>query len=88
MDVVERERIRTDIQTQLTAGEISIGVGVRRLRKEVTGLEQARFARMCKISVRALRQLEHDEANPTLHTLNSIFRMFGMQVGLIPIRRE
>ena len=49
-----------------------MGAAVRRLRKEVTGLQQARFAQMCKLSVRALRQLELDEGNPTVQTLSLI----------------
>lgn len=44
---------------------------------------QAQFARMCKISMRALRQIEHNEGNPTLQTLNSIFNVFGLQMGVI-----
>jgi len=83
MDIAERDRILTEIRTQLAAGDITIGQAVRRLRKEVTGLQQARFAQMCKLSMRALRQLEQDEANPTMHTLNSVFGPFGMQVGII-----
>ncbi len=57
---------------------------MRRLRKEVTGLQQARFAQMCKLSLRALRQLQLDESNPTVQTLNSVFNPFGMQVGIVP----
>lgn len=83
MDITERDRILTEIRTQLAAGDITIGHAVRRLRKEVTGLQQARFAQMCKLSLRALRQLEQDEANPTLRTLNSVFGPFGMQVGIV-----
>lgn len=44
---------------------------------------QAQFARMCKISMRALRQIEHNEGNLTLQTLNSIFNVFGLQMGVI-----
>ncbi len=83
MDITERDRILTEIRTQLAAGDITIGQAVRRLRKEITGLQQARFAQMCKLSLRALRQLEQDEANPTMHTLNSVFGPFGMQVGIV-----
>ena len=84
MDAIERKQILTELQRQLACGEITIGAAVRRLRKEVTGLQQARFAQMCKLSLRALRQLEHDESNPTVQTLNSVFNPFGMQVGIVP----
>ncbi|MDP3847976.1 MAG: helix-turn-helix transcriptional regulator [Pseudomonas sp.] len=84
MDAIERKQILTELQQQLACGEITIGAAVRRLRKEVTGLQQVRFAQMCKLSLRALRQLEHDESNPTVQTLNSVFNPFGMQVGIVP----
>lgn len=83
MDILERQRYLQDLREQLAEGKVSIGEAVYRLRKEVTGLRQDQFARMCKISLRALRQIEHDEGNPTLHTLNSIFHLFGMQMGVI-----
>ena len=84
MDILERNRILNELQQQLASGEITIGGAVRRLRKEVTGLQQARFAQMCKLSLRASRQLELDESNPTVQTLNSVFNPFGMQVGIVP----
>ena len=84
MDILERSRVLNELQQQLASGEITMGAAVRRLRKEVTGLQQARFAQMCKLSVRALRQLELDEGNPTVQTLNSVFNPFGMQVGIVP----
>ena len=84
MDILERNRILNELQQQLASGEITIGGAVRRLRKEVTGLQQARFAQMCKLSLRALRQLELDESNPTVQTLNSVFNPFGRQVGIVP----
>ena len=84
MDILERNRVLNELQQQLASGEITMGAAVRRLRKEVTGLQQARFAQMCKLSLRALRQLELDESNPTVQTLNSVFNPFGMQVGIVP----
>ncbi|KPA89862.1 MULTISPECIES: helix-turn-helix domain-containing protein [Pseudomonas] len=75
------------IQDDLAQGMISIGVAVRRLRTEVTGLQQTQFARMCRISVRTLVHIEHDEGNPTLKSLNSVFRPFGLQMGVVRLRK-
>ncbi|GLR64252.1 helix-turn-helix domain-containing protein [Marinospirillum insulare] len=83
MDILEREQYLSDLLDQLTQGEISIGQAVYSLRKDVTGLRQDQFARMCKISLRALRQVEYDQGNPTLQTLNNIFKLFGMRMGVI-----
>ncbi len=66
---------------------IGIGAAVRRLRVEVTGLHQTQFARMCRISVRTLVHIEHEEGNPTLKSLNSVFKPFGLQMGVVRLRK-
>ncbi|WP_240931609.1 helix-turn-helix domain-containing protein [Azotobacter chroococcum] len=58
------------------------------MRLRVTGLNQTDFARMCKLSLRTLRQLEQDAGNPTVAKLDSVFRLFGMRVGIVVVRRE
>jgi DNA-binding XRE family transcriptional regulator len=83
----QRGRILDELRDQLSAGTISIGGAVKRLRNEVTGLRQEPFAAMCKISLRTLRQIEQDEGNPTLQTLNAVFKPFGMRMGVVPVRR-
>ena len=86
-EIQQRQAILSEIQEQLLAGSLSIGKAAQRLRREVTGLRQEQFARMCKISLRTLRQLEQDDGNPTLQTLNGVFNRFGMRVGIVPMRR-
>jgi DNA-binding XRE family transcriptional regulator len=76
------------IQEGLAQGTLEIGDAVRRLRTEVTGLHQTQFARMCKISVRTLVHIEHGEGNQTLKSLNAVFRPFGLQMGVVRIRRD
>lgn len=83
----DRQTVLEDIRQQLADGTMTFGEAIRRLRTEVTGLNQANFARMCKLSMRTVRLLEQDAANPTVDTLNSVFKLFGMQVGIVPLRR-
>ncbi|MDD1965951.1 helix-turn-helix domain-containing protein [Pseudomonas putida] len=83
----QRGIILDELRTQLAEGTISIGAAVKRLRSEITGLRQEQFADMCKISLRTLRQIEQDEGNPTINTLNAVFKPFGMRVGIVPTRR-
>jgi transcriptional regulator with XRE-family HTH domain len=83
-----RELIFDDIWRQLAEGSITLGETIYQLRTRITGLTQADFARMCKISLRTLRQLEQDNGNPTLETVNSVLRAFGMQLGVVPLRRR
>ncbi|WP_158889642.1 MULTISPECIES: helix-turn-helix domain-containing protein [unclassified Pseudomonas] len=87
-DQERRQRTLDDIREGLQSGRLSLGAGVRRLRREVTGLTQTDFARMARISLRTLRQLEQDEGNPTLATLQAVFRPFGLGMGVIPLKRR
>jgi len=86
-EIRQRGIILDELKEQLLAGRVTIGAAVKRLRTEVTGLRQEPFAGMCKISLRTLRQIEQDEGNPTIQTLNQVFKPFGMRVGIVPIRR-
>ena len=72
------------VEQGLAGGSLELGSAVRRLRIEVTGLHQSQFARMCKISVR----IEHGDGNPTLKSLNAVFRPFGLQMGVVKVRRN
>jgi transcriptional regulator with XRE-family HTH domain len=87
-EIRQRGIILDELRDQLLDGSISMGGAVKRLRTQITGLRQEQFASMCKISLRTLRQLEQDEGNPTVQTLNAVFKPFGMQVGIIPLRRR
>lgn len=83
MGIERRKLLLDEICALQASGELTFGQAARRLRKEVTGLQQERFSRMCKISLRSLRQLEQDEGNPTLATLNAVFSPFGMNIALV-----
>jgi DNA-binding XRE family transcriptional regulator len=77
-----RKEIIEDIAMQHATGKETLGTAVRRLRLEVTGLDQDTFALMCKMSTKALYQIEKDKGNPTLSTIESILRKFGLRLGL------
>jgi DNA-binding XRE family transcriptional regulator len=76
------------VEHGLADGSLELGDAVRRLRTEVTGLHQSQFARMCKISVRTLVHIEHGEGNQTLKSLNAVLRPFGLQMGVVKVRRK
>lgn len=87
LTIEERTALIDSIQAALADGTLQIGEAVRRLRTEVTCLHQSQFAKMCKISVRTLVHIEHGEGNQTLKSLNAVFRPFGMQMGVVKLRR-
>jgi DNA-binding XRE family transcriptional regulator len=88
LSIDARALLIESIQEGLAQGTLEIGEAVRRLRVEVTGLHQSQFARMCKISVRTLVHIEHGEGNQTLKSLNAVFRPFGLQMGVVRVRRN
>ena len=51
-------------------------------------MQQAQFAKMCKISVRTLIQIEQGEGNPTLKSLNAVFKPFGLKMGVVSRHRQ
>jgi DNA-binding XRE family transcriptional regulator len=79
----QRKQLIDEIIQLHTDGELTLGMVVRRLRLEVTGFDQETFAQMCGMSTRALYQLETDKGNPTLSTVDSILRKFGLRMGLM-----
>lgn len=82
--LADRQTLLAQLQAELLDGRTGIGTAVRRLRTELTGLRQDQFARMCRISLNTLQQLEHGQGNPTVRTLNAVFAPFGMRVGIVP----
>lgn len=87
MTLEERGALIDNIQQELAAGRLALGDAVRRLRTEVTGLHQSQFARMCRISLRTLIHIEHGDGNPTLKSLNAVFKPFGLQMGLVQVQK-
>ncbi|SEN46851.1 helix-turn-helix domain-containing protein [Pseudomonas sp. NFACC39-1] len=77
-----RKELLDDIAMQHAMGHETLGTAVRRLRLEVTGLDQDTFAAMCKMSTKALYQIEKDKGNPTISTIEGILRKFGLRLGL------
>jgi DNA-binding XRE family transcriptional regulator len=77
-----RRELIDDIVMQHVTGIETLGTAIRRLRLEVTGLDQETFAVMCNMSTKALYQIEKDKGNPTLSTIEAILRKFGLRLGL------
>lgn len=87
MTLEERGALIDSIQQEMAAGRLPIGDAVRRLRTDVTGLHQSQFARMCRISLRTLIHIEHGDGNPTLKSLNAVFKPFGLQMGVVKVHK-
>lgn len=67
---------------EVSQGKLTLGGVVKRLRENILGVNQEQFATACKISKRALSQLAVDSGNPTLTTLEAVFKTFGLKISL------
>lgn len=83
-----RQQLIEDIQLKSASGEESLGTSIRRLRLEITGLDQDSFATMCKLTTKTLSTLENDRGNPTVNTLNGILKPFGLEMTLGSLRHK
>ncbi|WP_263225748.1 helix-turn-helix domain-containing protein [Pseudomonas alabamensis] len=79
----ERAQLIEQIVERNAMGLDPIGASIRRLRLEVTGLDQETFAAMCKMSTKSLYELESGKSNPKLSTLEGVLRLFGVRMGMV-----
>lgn len=77
-----RER-RAAIAAKARSGELRLPHAVAEMRHAL-GLTQPEFAKMFKLTVRQVADIERGEANPTSETLQKIGRAFGFQIGFVP----
>ena len=84
---VDSARAKRELIDAIENHELALGEAVRRMRK-ISGMNQKAYAeRIIGISPRILAEIERDEGNPTMETLNKIGRPFGYTVGFVPARR-
>ncbi|MGV3619834.1 MAG: hypothetical protein ACO1OB_03395 [Archangium sp.] len=83
MGPLERKALLEDVAALVHSGEWRFGEAVRFLRAVVLRKSRADFSRMVGISPAALQKVEDDKtANPTIDTLNRVFKPFGATLGL------
>jgi transcriptional regulator with XRE-family HTH domain len=82
MTLEERKAYIQAVADEVARGKLTLGGAVKRLRENLLGVSQERFALASKISKRALSQLEVNRGNPTLATLEAVFKKFGLQIAL------
>jgi DNA-binding XRE family transcriptional regulator len=82
----EQNARRRAFYERIGQGDLSIAEAMKAMRK-MTGLTQAEFAAHRGVSRRVIQDIERGTGNPTVESLNSIAKLFGLQVGFVPIRR-
>lgn len=77
-------RAKSELIEAIENHELSLGEAVRRMRK-ISGMSQKAYAeRIIGIAPRILAEIERNEGNPTVETLDKIGRPFGYTVGFVP----
>jgi transcriptional regulator with XRE-family HTH domain len=79
----DRAELLNTVQHMVATGELTLGDAVRFLRAGFLRKTRPEFAKLLKVSEPALAQLESNKGNPTLDTLNRIFKPFGLRIGLV-----
>lgn len=82
IDLSERLVVLNQIQSDVASRTITLAEAVRRLRVDAVDFTQSEFAKACKISQRSLASIEAGVANPSVQTLEAIFKKFGMYLSL------
>ena len=83
----EQNALRRAFYERLEQGELGIPEAIKAMR-EMTGLTQAEFAAHRGFSRRVIQDIERGTGNPTVDSLNSVAKLFGLRVGFVPIRRR
>jgi DNA-binding XRE family transcriptional regulator len=83
----EQNALRRAFYERIGQGDMPLPEVMKAMR-EMTGLTQAEFAAHRGVSRRVIQDIERGIGNPTVDSLNSIAKLFGLQVGFVPIRRK
>ena len=81
----QREDYLIRIVGSLIRGEVKRGAVLRHLRKTLLKMNQAEFAIYANVSRRTLTEIENDSIGLNEDSLNRVFSVFGLRIGLVPV---
>ena len=83
----EQNALRLAFYERIGRGDMTIAEAMKAMRK-MTGLTQAEFAAHRGVSRRVIQDIERGTGNPTVDSLNSVAKLFGLKVGFVSVRRN
>ncbi len=86
LDSHARKVFKNNVVEQLQDGILTQGEALKILRVQVLNVRQEQFATLVKVSRKTISDIENDNGNYSVDLLNQVFRPFGLQVGLVPIK--
>jgi DNA-binding XRE family transcriptional regulator len=78
----EREAYLHKLLEQLRNHEMTEGVVLATLRKNILGMNQEDYAALVGVSRKTISDIENDTGKQTLPVMNSVFKPFGLRLGL------
>ncbi|GGN28768.1 MULTISPECIES: helix-turn-helix transcriptional regulator [Marinomonas] len=85
MTASERQALLVELLQQHMLGGLTQGQMLKRLRKEVLGFSQTRYAELVGVSRRTLTDIEQDKGSQVQSIIDKVFKPLGMKSGLTPI---
>jgi hypothetical protein len=85
MTAEQRQALLVELLQLHILGEVTQGQMLRRLRKEVLGFSQTRYAELVGVSRRTLTDIEQDKGSQVQSIIDKVFKPLGMKSGLTPI---
>lgn len=79
---LSRTQARDQVIEQFMQGQLTQGELLKKLRIEVLGVKQDDFAKLVKVSRKTISDVENDNGNYSVNTINQIFRPFGLVLKL------
>ena len=74
----EQNALRRAFYEKIERGELTIPEAIKAMR-EMTGLTQSEFAAHRGVSRRVIQDIERGTGNPTVDSLNSVAKLFGLR---------
>tara|TARA_R110001583_G_C5526381_1_gene398121 strand:+ start:495 stop:812 length:318 start_codon:yes stop_codon:yes gene_type:complete len=85
MTAEQRQALLVELLQKHMLGDLTQGQMLKRLRKEVLGFSQTRYAELVGVSRRTLTDIEQDKGSQVQSIIDKVFKPLGMKSGLTPI---
>jgi len=83
VEIARREQLIADLE----AGVLDIPTAIRRMREAVY-FTREEYAKITKVTPRALASIETGKGNPTLKTLRKLGKPYGLVLGFRKLRKD
>ncbi|MCL1044938.1 helix-turn-helix domain-containing protein [Shewanella electrodiphila] len=80
----DKDEIMLNVCQSMILGEITTGVGLKRLRVELLSINQEQYAKMVGVTRKILSEIERDKSKVSTTVLNQVLRGVGLSLVVLP----